>query len=440
MDYSNGKRRLGPSESYERFKARARIRKAQRKSAKVSLDDLVDAFKGLKSDGKLSRMPESQTRETLVKTMQMIRAGTYSPKATTKKLIRKPNGGTRQLDKPTKVDRVVAKAILEQISPIVDKQFDSRSHGGRPNLGLPFTLATAAKAIAAGKTFVVAADIKDAFPAVPTEATLACLEKLLGSTNANLELAKVSVRGHLGHKRVLGIGQGSPLSPLVFNCFMHEWVDSTVPLDSEVVYVRYLDNLYAFGNEASKPLQLMEAIKAGLARHGMTLNIDPVKDIKTEILPILGYQAEAHKGKIRLVGSKKALAQLMTSLEKVLNKPNPQVTGKQAVVSWLESQGLRDRWEIEDSIIVNQLMEDYGLDYKTSYMETLKVMESTRKDWILKHTLDLPLVQYAKHVDSLGNFDPHPSENPLGNNLMKVLLTASPPIDEFGVKALFDAS
>ena len=193
MDYSNGKRRLGPSESFERLKARARIRKAQRKSAKVSLDDLMDAFKGLKSDGELSCIPESQAREALVRTMKMIRAGTYSPKATTKKLISKPNGGTRQLDIPPEVDRVVAKAILEQISPIVDKQFDSRSHGGRPNLGPPFTLATAAKAIAAGKTFVVAADIKDAFPSLPTESALACLEKLLGSTNANLGKFEVSI-------------------------------------------------------------------------------------------------------------------------------------------------------------------------------------------------------------------------------------------------------
>ena len=415
MDYSNGKRRLGPSESFERLKARARIRKAQRKSAKVSLDDLMDAFKGLKSDGELSCLPESQTREALVKTMQMIRAGTYSPKATTKKLIQKPNGGIRQLDIPPAMDRVVAKAVLQQISPVIDKQFDPRSHGGRPNLGPPFTLAAAAKAIAAGKTFVVAADIKDAFPSLPTESALACLEKLLGSTNDNLELAKVSVRGHLGHKRVLGIGQGSPLSPLVFNCFMHEWVDSTVPLDSEVVYVRYLDNLYAFGDEASKPLQLMEAIKAGLAFHGMTLNIDPVRDIKTEILPILGYEAEAHEGKIKLVVSEKALTQLTVALGKSFNKPNPQLAGKEAVESWLGSHALRDHWEIEDSNLVNQIMEDLGLDHKISYMETLKVMESIRRDWISKYSLDLPLVQYAKRLGSLGNFEHDVSENPIGN-------------------------
>jgi|688.fasta_scaffold65387_6 hypothetical protein len=416
MDYSNGKRRLGPSESYERLKARARIRKAQRKSAKVSLDDLMDAFKGLKSDGELSCIPESQTREALVKTMQMIRAGTYSPKATTKKLISKPSGGTRQLDIPPEVDRVVAKAVLQQISPVIDKQFDPRSHGGRPNLGPPFTLATAAKAIAAGKTFVVAADIKDAFPSLPTESALACLEKLLGNTNANLELAKVSVRGHLGHKRMLGIGQGSPLSPLVFNCFMHEWVDSTVPLDSEVVYVRYLDNLYAFGNEASKPLQLMEAIKAGLARHGMTLNIDPVRDLKKEILPILGYQTEAPEGRIILAGSKKALTQLKVALEESFNKPNPQLAGKQAIESWLGSQALRDLWELKDSNLVNQIMEDSGLDHKISHMETLKEMNSIRKDWISKHSLDLPLVQHAKHLGPIGNFEVNHSENPLGNN------------------------
>ena len=415
MSCSNEHRRLGPSESYERFKARARIRKAQRKSAMISLDDLVDAFKGLNSDGKLSHMPESQAREALVRTMQLIRKGTYRPMATTKKLIPKPNGGMRQLDIPPAMDRVVAKAVLQQISPIVDKQFDSRSHGGRPNLGLPFTLATAAKAIAMGKTFVVAADIKDAYPSVPTEAALACLGKLLGSTDANLELARVVVRGHLGHKRVTGIGQGSPLSPIVFNAFMHEWVDSTIPLEEETVYVRYLDNLYAFNNEVSKPLQLMEAIKARLASHGMTLNIDPVKDLKTEILPILGYQAEAHAGKIKLAGSKKALNQLKVALEKSFDKPNPQLAGKQAIESWIGSQALRDQWDLKDSNLVNQLLEDCGLDYKISHLETLKVLNSIRMDWISKHTLDLPLEHDAKRLDTLENFEVNHSKNSLGN-------------------------
>ena len=415
MDYSNGHRRLGPSESYERFKARARIRKAQRKSAKVSLDDLMDAFKGLKSDGELSCIPESQAREALVRTMQMIRAGTYSPKATTKKLIPKSGGVMRQLDIPPEVDRVVAKAVLHQISPIVDKQFDPRSHGGRPKLGVPTTLAMTAKAIAAGKTFVVAADIKDAYPSVPTEAALACLGKLLGSTDANLELARVVVRGHLGHKRVTGIGQGSPLSALVFNCFLHEWVDSTVPLEEETVYVRYLDNLYAFGADINKPLQLMEAIKAGLARHGMTLKIDPLKDLKTETLPILGYQAEAHAGKIKLVGSKKALNQLKVALEEVFNKPNPQLAGKQAIESWIRSQALRDQWESKDSNLVNQLLEDFGLDYRISHLETLKVLNSIRMDWIAKHSLVLPLEHDAKRLDTLENFEVNHSKNSLGN-------------------------
>jgi hypothetical protein len=197
---------------------------------------------------------------------------------------------------------------------------------------------------------------------------------------------------------------------------MHEWVDSTIPLDIEVVYVRYLDNLYAFGDEAGKPLQLMEAIKAGLARHGMTLNIDPVRDLKKEILPILGYQTEAPEGRIILAGSKKALTQLKVALEESFNKPNPQLAGKQAIESWLGSQALRDLWELKDSNLVNQIMEDSGLDHKISHMETLKEMNSIRKDWISKHSLDLPLVQHAKHLGPIGNFEVNHSENPLGNN------------------------
>jgi retron-type reverse transcriptase len=81
----------------------------------------MDAFKGIKSDGKLSHMPESQAREALVRTMQMIRQGTYCPMATNKKLIPKSGGGERQLNIPPEVDRVVAKAVLHQISPIVHR-------------------------------------------------------------------------------------------------------------------------------------------------------------------------------------------------------------------------------------------------------------------------------------------------------------------------------
>lgn len=84
--------------------------------------------------------------------------------------------------------------------------------------------------------------------------------------------------------------------------------------------------------------------------------------------------------------------------------PNPQLAGKQAVDSWIRSQTLRDQWEIKDSNLVNQIMEDFGLDHRISHMETLKVMESIRKDWIAKHYLDLPLEHYAKRLDSLGDF------------------------------------
>ena len=95
--------------------------------------------------------------------------------------------------------------------------------------------------------------------------------------------------------------------------------------------------------------------------------------------------------------------------------PNPQLAGKEAIESWLGSQALRDRWEIEDSNLVNQLLEDFGLDYKLSHLETLKVTESIRKDWIAKHSLELPLEHDAKRLDSLENFEVNHSENSLGN-------------------------
>ena len=132
-------------------------------------------------------------------------------------------------------------------------------------------------------------------------------------------------------------------------------------------------------------------------------------------LPILGYEAEAHEGKIKLAVSEKALTQLTVALEKSFNKPNPQLAGKRAIESWLGSHALRDLWEIEDSNLVNQIMDDLGLDHKISHLETLKVMEAIRKDWIAKHSLELPLEHDAKRLDSLENFEVNHSENSLGN-------------------------
>ena len=109
------------------------------------------------------------------------------------------------------------------------------------------------------------------------------------------------------------------------------------------------------------------------------------------------------------------MIQITVALEEVFNKPNPQLAGKQAIESWIRSQALRDQWELKDSNLVNQLMEDFGLDHKISHMETLKVMESIRRDWIAKHSLDLPLEHDAKRLDSLGNFEVKHSENSMVN-------------------------
>jgi hypothetical protein len=108
------------------------------------------------------------------------------------------------------------------------------------------------------------------------------------------------------------------------------------------------------------------------------------------------------------------LNQLTVALEKSFNKPNPQLAGKQAVEAWIGSQALRDQWELKDSNLVNQFLEDFGLDYKLSHLETLKEMNSIRKDWILKHSLESPLEHDAKRLDSLENFEVNHSENSLG--------------------------
>ena len=227
MSYSN---RIGirfPHQGKDLFKAAARMRKKHRKTDAIRLECLQDAYRAIELEKGLPKKPLFLINEWLIPACEEIRKGKYAPKRPRKKKIPKSNGGERILLIPRLMDRIIAKAVLGKLTPIVDPKFDPRSHGSRPKLGVHSALASAFKAMQAGFRFVVSCDIQNAFPNTPTEAAICSLERLLGPHNC-MELAKVCIRGHKGPERKLGLDQGHPLSPMAFNAFMDMFVDSTI--------------------------------------------------------------------------------------------------------------------------------------------------------------------------------------------------------------------
>ena len=385
MSYSSGNRMPKTYEGKEYYYSQTKIAKKDRKTDSIKLEDLMDAYR--KTDDEFEpQEPEYIAKERLIDVLGDIRNGTYKPDKPRIQEKPKSSGGTRTLTIPHILDRVVGKTVLAKLTPIVDPKFDPRSHGGRPGKGIQSAIAEAYEAIEGGMHYVLAVDIKDAFPNTPTESALAVLERL-SEQHPCMGLAKVCIRGHIGAKRKVGLDQGHPLSPIAFNAFMGEWVDSLVPLDADIRYIRYLDNIYLFGNGPKKLNTIMESVQTGLTAKGFILKTDPCRELNSEKLPILGYQIGLNGSRIEITGDEAWVNDLAESLIRAYEKPNSHKLGKPIVDSWLKSQALRTSWNLEDTQKVNELLEYYGFQYKVNHEDAIKDLQDKKLSWIQKYNL-----------------------------------------------------
>lgn len=153
-------------------------------------------------------------------------------------------GKVRTLHIPTVGDRVVARALLTWATPLVDPYLGPSAFAYRPGLGV----ADAVQALAAwrdeGLTWVARTDIDDCFPSVPVEVAFRRFDALVADPEASRIVRAFLDRTfwHDGRlRRVPGLPQGCPLSPLLTNLTLVD-VDDAVS-EAGFPVVRYGDDL-----------------------------------------------------------------------------------------------------------------------------------------------------------------------------------------------------
>jgi RNA-directed DNA polymerase len=241
---------------------------------------------------------EAFEEHLLVETRQLseeIKAQTYRPSAVLRAHIPKPGrpNETRPLGIPTVRDRVVQRAMLSVIEPILDHQFHERSFGFRHGVGAHDALRVVEQKLQEGYVYVVDADLKGYFDTIPKDRLLALVQAHI-SDSRMLRLLKLFLDQNILEELrewspIAGVPQGAVLSPVLSNLYLN-------PLDHQMAdagfeMVRYADDFVVLCRSQSEAEEALRRITAWVAAVGLTLHPTKTKIVDSRVasFSFLGY-------------------------------------------------------------------------------------------------------------------------------------------------------
>jgi len=204
-----------------------------------------------------------------------LAAAQYRPGLLTRVAIPRDNGPARLLHVPTVADRVVERAVLSVLTPMVDPWLGPWSFAYRPGLGVADAVQAVARLRDEGLEWAARADIADCFPSIPVGHLRRLVAALVDDdalrTLIEAFLARRST-GEGGVRAVAGLPQGSPLSPLWANLVLTR-LDERLA-DEGFPVVRYSDDFVVLAASRDDAWEAMRVASAAVGDLGMRLGSD----------------------------------------------------------------------------------------------------------------------------------------------------------------------
>ena len=187
--------------------------------------ELIKSNPGNMTKGGTNETLDGISSSWILETSAKLKAGKFNFSKMRRANIRKDDGSTRPLTISSPRDKIVQKAIQLVLEPIYEPTFFVNSHGFRPNKGCH----TALKQLRSwfhGITWLIETDIHSCYDTINHRTLLNIVGKkvkcvkTLTLIKKGLECGVINLKAF--SKTKLGTPQGSILSPLLCNIYLHE--------------------------------------------------------------------------------------------------------------------------------------------------------------------------------------------------------------------------
>src|SRR6266436_1264226 len=283
-----------------------RVRKAARQRKKeqftsllhhINVDLLRTAFYALKRkaapgvDGMTWKDYEADLEPRLEDLHGRVHQGAYHPQPSRRTYIPKADGRQRPLAVAALEDKIVQGACVMVLNAIYEEDFLGFSYGFRPGRGPHDASDALAVAITSRKvSYILDADVRDFFGSVSQEWLVRFLEHRVGDKRIIRLIGKWLKAGILEDGVVTvddrGTGQGSVISPLLGNIYLHYVLDLWAKrwrqreATGDMVIVRYADDVVVGFEHEDDARRFLDAMRARLEEFMLSLHPDKTRLIE----------------------------------------------------------------------------------------------------------------------------------------------------------------
>jgi group II intron reverse transcriptase/maturase len=298
------------SQALERIRKVARERKKERFTAlfhHISTDLLEEAFFELKENAApgVDRVTwtdyEADLERNLEDLHDRVQRGAYRALPSRRVYIPKPDGRQRPIAVAALEDKIVQRAVVALLNAIYEEDFLGFSYGFRPGRGTHDALDALCVGIDSKKvSYILDADIRSFFDEISQEWLIRFLEHRIGDRRIIHLIQKWLKVGILEDGVVTvsdrGTGQGSVISPLLANIYLHYTFDLWAvrwrrhAATGDMIIVRYADDFIVGLQHERDARRFLDEMRERLGEFALSLHPE-----KTRLIEFGRFAAERRK-------------------------------------------------------------------------------------------------------------------------------------------------